>query len=311
MQELTSDHQLHQQQSQPWVVVGQGAIGLLAASRLALAQQPVQLWLRQGHRLNYRFSVGSRDYPMQLAAPRQGPLTKILLPVKAFDVIPSVTQLLPFFANNAQLVLCHNGMGTLDEVLKMLRPTQGLWFASTTHGAYKPSPLQIRHTGFGETMLGACNDAARNSYLPIAAELDKALGPLTQVSDIEPFLWKKLAINAVINPMTALWQIRNGELLKPQYQAQVRQLLNEFVAVAKGCGQMLSVEELAKLIDQVERNTAQNFSSMQQDVLHHRRTELAAITGFVLQQAVRLGIEVPAQQALFQQLSARLEPWQY
>jgi 2-dehydropantoate 2-reductase len=295
----------------PWLVVGRGAIGLLAASRWALANQQVHLWLRQTQHLNFRFSVGSRDFPMQLAAASQGPFDKVLIPVKAFDTVTAVRQLLPHLSNNAHIVLCHNGMGTLEQVQAMLLPTQGLWFASTTQGAYKPSPLQVRHTGFGETMLGACNAAAINSTTAIASELDTALGPLQQVPDITPFLWKKLAINCVINPLTALLQVRNGELLKAEYQPQITELLTEFVQVAKACGQQFNLEQLQQLIEKVQQTTAQNFSSMQQDVANQRRTELNAITGFLLHQAAVNQIQLPAHQALFQQLSARLQPWQY
>ena len=119
----------------PWLVVGRGAIGLLGASRWALANQQVQLWLRQPENLNFRFSVGSRDYPMQLAAASQGPIEKVLIPVKAFDTEAVVQQLLPHLTSHAQLVLCHNGMGTLEQAQALLLPTHGLWFASTTQGA--------------------------------------------------------------------------------------------------------------------------------------------------------------------------------
>ena len=295
----------------PWLVVGRGAIGLLAASRWALAHQQVHLWLRQPENLNFRFSVGSRDYPMQLAAASHGPFDKVLLPVKAFDIVAAVQQLLQLLSKDAQIVLCHNGMGTLEQVQALLLPTQGLWFASTTQGAYKPSPLQVRHTGFGETILGACNHAARDSSAAIATELNKALGPLQQVPDITPYLWRKLAINCVINPLTALLQVRNGELLQAQYQPQITQLLSEFVSVAQAYGQQFSLTQLRQLIEKVQQTTAQNYSSMQQDVANQRRTELNAITGFLLQQAASLQIQLPAHQALYQQLCAKLQPWQY
>lgn len=295
----------------PWLIVGCGAIGLLAAGRWAFAHHPVRLWLRQPQNLNFRFSVGSRDFPMQLTAASQGPFEKVLIPVKAFDTVTAVQQLLPYLSSNAQLVLCHNGMGTLERVLPLLLPGQGLWFASTTQGAYKPSPRHVRHTGFGETMLGACNAAAKSSTAPIASELNTALGPLQQVPDITPYLWKKLAINCVINPLTALLQVRNGELLKAEYQPKISQLLSEFVLVAQACGQQFSLDELQQLIEKVQQTTAQNFSSMQQDVANQRRTELNAITGFLLQQAAANQIQLPAHQAIYQQLTARLLPWQY
>ena len=89
----------------PWLVVGRGAIGLLAASRWALANQQVQLWLRQPANLNFRFSVGTRDYPMQLAAASHGLFEKVLIPVKAFDAVAVVQQLLPNLSTHAKIVL--------------------------------------------------------------------------------------------------------------------------------------------------------------------------------------------------------------
>ncbi len=311
MQQVCSVRDNPQPNQAPWLVVGRGAIGLLAASYWALAQQPVQLWLRQPQPINFRFSVGGRDYPLQISSATAGSFNKVLIPVKAFDTVAAVIELLPHLSPTAQLVLCHNGMGTIDDVRALLAPEQGLWFASTTQGAYKPSLQQVRHTGFGETMLGACNEAAKCSGATIAQELTIALGPLQQVADITPYLWQKLAINCVINPLTALLQLKNGALLKPEYQPQIQQLLTEFVSIANACGQQFTVSQLQQLLLRVQQTTADNYSSMQQDVANNRRTELTAITGFLLQQATRLKIAAPAQQALYQQLRAVLQPWQY
>lgn len=296
--------------SAPWLVVGKGAIGLLAASRWLLSAQSVLLWQRTPQPLSYRFSAGGRDFAMQLQNASQGPFSKVLVPVKAYDVVNVVKTLLPHLADEAQLVLCHNGMGTLEPVAALLKPGQGLWFASTSHGAYKPHALHIIHSGQGNTILAPCNDAARNCTAPIAAELTQALSPLTQVDDIQPYLWQKLAVNSVINPLTALHQCQNGELNQPQYQAQIKLLLAEFVQVAAACGQLFSGDRLYQLVQQVQSNTAQNFSSMLQDVSAGRRTELGAITGYLLQQAAAHQLAMPEHQALYQALAAKLAPWQ-
>ncbi len=299
--------------SLPWWVVGRGAIGLLAASRWTLAGQPVRLWLKspQSTSLDYTFSTSDCDIPLQLRCSRQGPLQLVLLPLKAFDIQPALTQLLAELSPTAQIVLCHNGMGTIDAARALLSTSQGLWFASTTHGAFKPNPQQICHSGIGSTVLGPCNAAARHCPLPIASMLDQALGPIQQVEDIQRYLWRKLAINSVINPLTALHQCRNGALAEPAFQQHIQQLLSEFSALAAAANQTLPLPELQDLVHQVIRQTAANYSSMQQDVAAGRRTELAAITGFVLQQAAQLQQAVPAHQALYQQLTGQLAPWQY
>lgn len=296
-----------------WWVLGRGAIGLLAASRWNLAGQPVKLWLKQPvvHSFSYTFSGQNRDIPQQLHCSRQGPLELVLLPLKAFDILPALEQLLTVLSPTAQIVLCHNGMGTLDNARALLSPDQGLWFASTTHGAFKPNPQQICHSGMGNTVLGPCNAAARQTTQPIAAMLDQALGPVRQVEDIEQFLWRKLAVNSVINPLTALHQCRNGALSAANFSQQIKELLTEFAALAAAAGQQLPLTELQNLVSQVIEQTAANYSSMQQDVAASRRTELAAISGFVLQQASQLQLSMSAHQALYQQLTSKLAPWQY
>ncbi len=299
--------------SPSWCVLGRGAIGLLAASRWVLAGQPVQLWLkdRSINRLDYTFSAQDQVLALQLPCSRQGPLTLVLMPLKAFDILPALKELQPALSPTAQIVLCHNGMGTIAAAKELLGPEQGLWFASTTHGAFKPNSHSICHSGQGATMLGACNAAAQRSSQPIAAMLNQALGPVQQVDDIEPFLWRKLAINAVINPLTALHQCRNGALSTPEFSAQIRDLINEFAQLAAAANIKLPLSEIQDNVHQVIARTAANFSSMQQDVVAGRRTELAAITGFVLAQARQRQLHLPTHQALYQQLTAQLAAWQY
>lgn len=300
-------------QLQPWCILGRGAIGLLAASRWVLADQPVQLWLKDHSitRFAYTFSEQDQDVPLQLQCSRQGPFALVLLPLKAFDILPALEELQPALSPTAQIVLCHNGMGTIEAAKDLLGPAQGLWFASTTHGAFKPTSHSICHSGQGSTILGACNAAAQSSTLPMAAMINQALGPVQQVDSIEPFLWRKLAINAVINPLTALHQCRNGALAAPAFSAQIHDLLTEFAQLAAAANITLPLSELEDTVHQVIVRTAANFSSMHQDVAAGRRTELAAISGFVLAQARQLQLQLPTHQALYQQLTSQLEPWQY
>ncbi len=287
-------------------IVGQGAIGLLAASQLALRQYPFHLLLRQPihNSLVLNFRAQQQDYPLLLnCQPPQLPITLLLVPVKAFSVQSALRQWLPLCAADADIVLCHNGMGTLEMAMRQLQPGQKLWFASTTHGALKSGPHQLEHTGMGRTLLGPVNDVAKNSLAPVVL-LNAALGPVELVSDILPVLWQKLAINAVINPLTALLMVKNGELTEPQYRAQIDQLVAEFCQVALTQGQQFDVPSLTRHVLAVATKTAGNYSSMQQDRALQRPDELEYITGFLLAAAAEAGIGIPAHQQLYQQLRA-------
>ncbi len=121
-------------------------------------------------------------------------------------------------------------------------------------------------------------------------------------TDILPALWQKLAVNAVINPLTALHQCKNGELSLPHYSAAIGLLLQEFVQVATASGQDFSLDAIQSRVIQVINQTAENYSSMQQDFAKGRRSELDYITGFLLRQAEQYQLQLPAHQALYQLL---------
>lgn len=284
-----------------WTIVGEGAVGLLATARLFQAGYQVQLHRRTTGPFEFIFQ--SADHPQTIALPTsaQPPYGFILVPVKAYAVLEAVQQLLPLLADTAQLVLSHNGMGTIEQIVPLLKPEQGLWFLSTSHGAFKPNNNTVVHSGIGQSVLGPLNQAASAQQAVVQA-MQTALGPLVLLEDIRPALWLKLAVNAVINPMTALHQCKNGELSQPHYAAAIKLLIEEFVLVAQASGQAVTVDAVQNRVHQVIEQTAENYSSMQQDFAKGRRSELDYITGFLLKQAEQHQLQLPAHQAIYQLL---------
>lgn len=216
-----------------WTVVGEGAIGLLSAARLHRAGYPVQLHRRIKGPFQFIFQSADASQQIHLSNEAKPPYSYVLLPVKAYAVPDALQQLIPLLADDAQLVLSHNGMGTIEQVLSLLKPTQGLWFLSTSHGAFKSDDATVIHSGMGQSVSGALNQAAFAQQAVIEQAMQAALGPLTMLDDIWPALWQKLAVNAVINPLTALHQCKNGELGETKYAEAIRVLIEEFVLVAK------------------------------------------------------------------------------
>ena len=279
-----------------WTIVGQGAIGLLSACRLKLANIPVSLWLREPAPLSITYAGRRLTF-----SPAIAPLHAVLVPVKSYAVVDAVTTLSPYLAPNAQLVISHNGMGTIEQIQPLLQPEQGLWFLITTHGALK-QPNGVQHTGQGNSVLAALNPAALKQQDAVIQAMDIALGPVQRVDDITPFLWQKLAINAVINPLTAIHNCKNGALAAVEFTAQINTVLQEVCQLAAACGVALDFATMQQRVQQVIHNTAENFSSMQQDISHQRSSEIDAITGYIVQHATSKGIAVPANKQLLHQV---------
>jgi 2-dehydropantoate 2-reductase len=283
-------------------IVGQGAIGLLAASRLKLAGWAVDLWLRQQTALSIDFQPlqGSVQH-LSFAACEQ-PANLLLIPVKAYAALPCLHQLQPRLSPDTQIVISHNGMPDLTALAQAITANQGLWFLSTSQASLR-TVAGVKHTGAGSSVLAPLNHAAQAGSQDVVPWLETALGPVTVTTDIKPALWRKLAINAAINPLTAIHGVNNGALAAVEFQPQLEAIVSEVCILAAAEGIILPFAETLQQVLQVIAATAANYSSMLQDVRAGRRTELAAITGYLLQTAARYHITVPANQALWQALS--------
>lgn len=297
-----------------WHIAGKGAIGLLAACHLTDAGIPVQLLQRQPL-TQYNVDFAGRHYRFNAATlhtlhKTHPPIQTILVPVKSYDVVEAITGFQSKLSADAQLVLSHNGMGTIEQVLPLLQSTQGLWFLTTTHGALKQGQT-LTHTGFGQSILSPLNSAAKTTRLAISSAMQTALGPLQLTENIWPFLWQKLAINAVINPLTALHNCKNGALADAVFSEQIQALLQEICQLAKLSGINMVFAEITQKVQQVIQSTSANYSSMRQDVAHQRRTENDAISGFIVRQGARFGLSLPHNKALYSQMQALEQRYRY
>jgi 2-dehydropantoate 2-reductase len=109
----------------------------------------------------------------------------------------------------------------------------------------------------------------------------------------------KLLVNAAINPITALTRRQNGVILSPALKGTVEAVVAEAAAVAAAEGLAISEEEARALVFAVAEKTAANTSSMLQDVLRGRRTEIEAINGYIVRRAEEHGIATPVNEALY------------
>ena len=119
------------------------------------------------------------------------------------------------------------------------------------------------------------------------------------VDDLSVLLWQKLIINCAINPLTAMHKVKNGELAEPQYQPRIISIVQEAVTVANACGIDINYSAMFDKVKQVIQQTGANTSSMLQDVLNNKPTEIEFITGYLLQQAKQHEIKAPTNEMLY------------
>jgi len=212
-------------------------------------------------------------------------------------------------------VLMQNGLGVAETLAKHF-PNAVILQASTTEGAYRDKAFSLVHAGRGQTLLGQSRELQRWSDAPplSASELARVAASLSysplnvEPSDnIDAVLWRKLAINCAINPLTVKYRCRNGELLdNPLAASTMQAVIDEIVQFSEQSGRGAWVKDLLQQTRQVAADTALNRSSMLQDALAGRSTELDFITGELLRRAQEANISLPANQKLYDQLQASL-----
>lgn len=183
-------------------------------------------------------------------------------------------------------------MGTIDELKSIAQP---LLMATTTHAARRDGNI-IVHVANGVTHIGPARDQD-GDYSYLADTLQNVLPDVAWHNNIRPQLWRKLAVNCVINPLTALWNCPNGEL--KNHPQDVATLCAEVASVIEREGLHTSADDLRYYVEQVIDSTAENISSMLQDVRALRHTEIDYITGYLLKRARAHGIAVPENARLY------------
>lgn len=288
-----------------WHILGAGAIGQLFATRLLDAGVSVCILSRQQldgyYQLHLQEGKVTRQYQLQTSAYHHSlRIEHLLVCTKAPDTYEALRAIGHNLCSNADILLLQNGMGQ-HELAQRLFPSARIWAGITTAGAWRSEAHRINCIAPGTTEIGPLGH--HSNSLPTGWEKIHPK-PLMQ-DDIHHALWRKLAINCAINPLTAIHQCLNGELLKrSDYLEQMSQVCSEVERLLVAMKLDLFQSSLFDDAVKVAELTAQNRSSMLTDVVQGRTTEIDHITGYLCQEAAKLGIDMPFNQQLLMQVKS-------
>lgn len=193
-----------------------------------------------------------------------------------------------------------NGLGNAEALTAVLGNSARLVAGATYEGAILVEPGFVRHSGGGPTFVAPWpgTGASVKDATQVAHVLGEA-GIATSLTD-EPqeMIWTKVAVNAAINPTTALVGCENGALLHLGGLARVMSaVVDEARAVALAEGITIGRGLLDEVL-RVAEATAANRSSMLRDFDLNRRTEISALNGAIAERGARHGVPVPTNRAL-------------
>ena len=288
-------------------IFGTGALGTLFGSRLTPFAK-VSLfgkWVEQIKHLQDKGLIvthldGSQSHHFLRVVSDIQLMPKVdlaLILVKSYQTA-RVAQLAAKILQPAGLALTlQNGLGNLEQLKRQIAPERAS-LGVTSQGATVLAPGQLRHAGEGPTYL--VSEPAQEKRLKEIKDLFNKAGLETKlVKNGEGVIWGKLAVNAGINPLTALMEVPNGALVENDGLRKVMSAAaREVGRVALAQDIQLPFTDAADQAIAVCRTTAQNHSSMLQDIRRGAPTEIDAICGAIVRLGRQLGVFTPVNERL-------------
>lgn len=278
-------------------VIGGGAVGLLLAGYLSTTHE-VTVYTRTKEQASVLSKKGIEiegEYPFHAKVFRATNRANyeedvLFVTVKQYHLHTVVEKLqtLP----SRTIIFLQNGMSHIAYLERLKH--HDLVLGVVEHGALKRNERTINHTGIGRIVLAPFH--VKNMLILEQLQEKIERFPIDTTNNWYTLLAKKLLANAVINPLTAIWDVRNGELIgNDSFRQAMEQLFDEVWAVLQLSGK----EEHLEYIKTICRKTANNRSSMLKDLDEKRQTEVEAILGFLLHEANEKHVSLPLATFLF------------
>lgn len=291
-------------------IVGAGAMGCLYGAKLSAVSTNevylIDVWKdhidainenglsmeENGEIITYNKVKGTSD------ANIAGPCDLAIVFVKSTLTSMAVKTNKAVFGPNTVALTLQNGLGNIDLIRAEIGDSNVI-AGTTAHGATMLAPGKMRHAGSGKTIIGELNGKPTERIEKIATVLRNA-GLETDISDnVLGLVWDKLLVNVGINALTGITKLQNGELLNyPEIEELLEAAVSEAHAVAGAKGITLSYDDPVGHTKAVCVATAANKSSMLQDILNHKLTEIDMINGAIVREGALAGIATPVNSVL-------------
>lgn len=290
-------------------VLGAGAMGCLYGGALAEAGHEVWLidvWKQHVDTINRNGlkieGVSGKRIIKDIKATTKpedvGKADLVIVFVKATLTGEAVKGSVTLIGDNTTFLTLQNGLGNIEKISEVAgreRVIAGV----TAHGSTMLGPGHIRHAGRGDTSIGELDGKITERVKNLSGVFNEAGFHTHVVDNVIGMIWSKLMANIGINALTALTGLQNGQLLEFRETEELLELaVKEAAEVAGKKGIKLQCEDPVEYTKKVCKLTAANRSSMLQDVMNKRTTEIEVINGAIVREGENLGVPTPINKTL-------------
>jgi len=196
------------------------------------------------------------------------------------------------FGDHTLVMTLQNGAGNDRKIAKYVAK-KNIIIGTSKHNSVNMGDGKVRHSGHGVTTIGS-NFEKNKNLTKIKSVLEDGGFVAEITDDIQRIIWSKLFVNLSINTFTAITRSPIGSMIDNKYAWDfAEKMICEAVDVAEADGTHFSYMEVLNMVHHVCEDAGKGYSSMSQDVMNCRRTEIDAINGAIVEQAKLYNVPVP------------------
>ena len=291
-------------------IIGPGAIGLFIAYMLEnVGLQTTLIYRNRFRRLlaikngGPKIKVGAKTYKLSAklsfpsAVKQEDPYGIIFIATKAYDFKEALYTGLKLLRKDGLLVSIQNGIGSLEEVEKFLGEDKAV-AAVITYGVTRCGIATSELRGIGRIYMGQRTEEVSPKVQQLAEILIKGGGNVEVVDNIDSYRWLKVLVNAAIGPVTSIFNMENRVVLENRY---AQELAISIVKEGENIINLIKISLPNNPVDEmlrVARKTAGNKSSMLQDILAGKETEIDYINGAIVEYGRRYNMPTPINETI-------------
>lgn len=232
----------------------------------------------------------------------------VIICTKSYDTREAVDNISTHLKNDTAVLSLQNGLKN-EKIISEYVEEKWVIGGITSHGITYERPGRVIHTGEGDTVIGRYPQGDDEITDKILDTFEDCGLPTEKSSNIYGHIWKKVIVNAGINPITALTGLNNGGILENEgLRSLMRNICSEAVEVAEE-ETKLPVKDPISEAEKVARRTADNRSSMLQDIENERKTEIDCINGAIIRVGRENDIDTPYNEVMYELVKGKESPY--
>lgn len=227
----------------------------------------------------------------------------VILFTKAYLTREALTANQDIIGKDTVLLTLQNGAGHESTLMEFV-PEERVLVGTTAQGAYRENGHTVVNSGLGDTNVGAISSRFQDveRYVDV---FEKGGFPCHAHEHINQMVWNKLMINASSSVLSGVLGVAQGYVATNEYAWGIcKKLIREICKTACEAGYCFKEEEQVERIYKHLLNAPNGFTSIYADLKNGRKTEVDVISGAVVREAQRLGIETPTQQLMVEMVHA-------